>query len=137
MLPSCARTNVWWNCLCEGEKIGTLLFHQKYRVELTTKDQVKIILNTLKNVKAKDFFSFKSIKQSYKEQNSKKVSKEIMSYDEISKFYTDFYLYGMITKGTINRLDAKRIHYMYTNQLCAIKSLYSYQVSEKHRSLLG
>ena len=132
MAPSCARTNVWWNCICEGEKIGTLLFHQKYKAELTTKNKAKILFSTLKEIKGKKTFSLSAIKKCYKEKHFKKVSKEIMSYDEISKFYTDFYLYGMLTKGTLNPLDATLVHYEHTNQFCSIKSLYDYQVKNNN-----
>ena len=131
MTPSCARNNVWWNCICEGEKKGFLLFQQKYRTQLTTRNKVKILLNTLKVIKAKRAFTFDAIKKSYNEEHSKKISKEIMSYAEISKFYTDFYLYGMITKGILNPIDENRVHYKYVNQLCSIRYLYNYQIENK------
>lgn len=135
MAPSCGRTNVWWNCYCEGEKRGSYLFHQKYSPNPAVSKKVflKAIFNTFKKACFTKSLSYKEIRNYFDAEKEKCIATKRMTYSEIARFYTDFYLYGMNTTARMELLDRKYIHVMASNKTCSINSLYDYQRSHSSK----
>ena len=50
MRPSCARTNVWWNCYQEGEEKNSFIFDQTYKSQLTLRNRLGILVRCGKDV---------------------------------------------------------------------------------------
>ena len=127
MAPSCARSNVWWNCINEGERNGSFLFKQFYRPTFSFRNKVSIFVNTLRFLKHGRSFSISLFVHSYAKAVEEKEKKVIMSYSDIARFYTDFYLYGLHTKANMSLLDKDYIHINCINQHCSVDSLYNHQ----------
>lgn len=123
MMPSCARENVWWNCVCEGEKKGSQIFSQHYHPELTKKDKALIIKKVVISVVSKRLFSFSIVRKCYQDTKASFSQKWLMSYSDISKLYTGFYLYGTCTTSNLNLINNGRLHVNYTNMKCIPKTL--------------
>ena len=127
MMPSCGRSNVWWNCYCEGEKKDSLLFRQRYRPTLLIRDKIHIIITVFFSCAIKHYYSRRTISLCYQEIKSKYCMKILMSYSEISSLYTDFYLYGIHTKSNLNVMDKKKLHIKYENKTCIPQSIYHHR----------
>lgn len=130
MAPSCSRTNVWWNCKSEGEVKGSFLFHQKYRPALTIKNRAGIIVKTIKMIARKKVHSLTDCKKIYFDVYKKKVDLEIMSYDDIARFYTDFYLYGIQSTFDMSLINKDIINVGGDNVAMEISSLFLHQKKE-------
>ena len=135
MAPSCGRTNVWWNCYCEGEKRGSYLFHQKYSPNppVSKKVLLKAIINAFKKACSTKSLSYKEMRNCFDAEKEKSIANKRMTYSEIARFYTDFYLYGLNTTTRMELLDRKYIHVVASNKTCSINSLYDYQRSHSSK----
>lgn len=123
MAPSCGRTNVWWNCFCEGEKKGISLFRQYYKLKLTNKDKIQLFFKILIKSLPHPLFFYKK----YNEALFAQKEKVVMLDSQILHFYTDFYLYGINTISNLDADESNILHIKYINKKCKIHSLYDYQ----------
>lgn len=123
MMPSCGRTNVWWNCCFEGEKKDSLIFWQRYSPVLSTRNKLKATAKAAILTLKKKEFTYAKFKENLRVVNIIFKNSWIMDYNEISKLYTDFYLYGLYTKGRVDLLDHDIIHIENFNNLCIPKTL--------------
>lgn len=123
MMPSCGRTNIWWNCYCEGERKGSSIFRQIYRPKLLTKDIIKIIIKMVITCVKQHHIKAGGILNCYNETKERYCKKWLMPYSEISKLYTDFYLYGVHTSCNFGVVDQSRVHIKYNNTTCIPKSI--------------
>ena len=88
---------------------------------------MSILANTIRCLEFSRCYSINHIIQSYTKACEEKKKKVIMSYSEIARFYTDFYLYGLHTKANMSLLDKDYIHINCINQHCSVDSLYNHQ----------
>ena len=127
MAPSCGRCNVWWNCYQEGEIKGSFIFKLTYRSHLVLRNYIGIIVRTVKKMLKKKVLSPSKIIEVYKETYDDKIRAEYIPQPELSRFYSDFYLYGMNSVTDSSLINEKYIHIDNWNKSCMIKSLYEYQ----------
>lgn len=126
MAPSCARTNVWWNCYHEGEIKGSYIFRQKYKPALNYKNKIGLLFKTAKQCLGGKKYKLDVIRKCYKQNLNKKETQTIMPYSQIARFYTDFYLYGIKTAADMSLLNKNYIHVDGEQHTCAIMSLYDW-----------
>lgn len=130
MMPSCARENVWWNCTCEGEKKGSLLFRQRYHPKLTVKDILLIVRNVTISCMKSRKLTWGAISQTYHNERKNYYYRWIMPLSDLSKFYTHFYLFGVQSISDLTQMEHGLIHYYEINKVCLPKSLFLKQRAE-------
>ena len=123
MKPSCARANVFWNCYHEGEKKRSFLFKQNYHPKITLKDLILISIASFKKVLKHRIKTPSGILLTFKDEKEHFSQKFIMSYTDISQFYTDFYLYGLHSSFDLSLLDSGRVHISSENRTCIPESI--------------
>ena len=91
------------------------------------RNYIGIIVRTIKKILMRRTLSFYAIKALYKETYDAKIKAEVIPQPELSRFYTDFYLYGMHSVTNASLINKDYINVGNWNKACAVKSLYEYQ----------
>jgi hypothetical protein len=126
MQPSCAKGQIWWNCISEGETKEGFPIHVVYPRNITFKYKSGTLIKCiLKNI-TEGKFSLKKLLYNYQEQIEKR-KEEIYTDNDVYNMVKDWYIIGMKSELKYKSLTNRNIQVNYLNKNVIPKSIYNYQ----------
>ena len=128
MQPSCAKGQIWWNCVSEGEVRNGFPIHVIYPRTITNKYKYGTLIKcVLKNV-AKRKVSLGLWHSDYKKHMHKRQD---LIYDDndVYSMIKDWYIVGMKSELKLQGMPDRNIQVIYQNKNVTPKSIHNYQIN--------